>query len=77
MIEPAVEEADEEVIQDGEDPRGPDGVVCADVGHDGDFGGERHVRGEEDPEEAGDGATLGPFVEGVEDHFVAAVRISG
>ncbi|KAH9875709.1 hypothetical protein IAQ61_003173 [Plenodomus lingam] len=72
----AVEEADEEVVEQSEEPGGADGVVCADVGEDCNFGGEGHGGGEEGAEEEGERAGGGPVFEWVEDEFVAAVGIS-
>ena len=56
LVEVAVEEADGEVVGDRQDPGGADGVVGADVGYDGDFGGEADVREEELAEEGGEGS---------------------
>jgi hypothetical protein len=61
VIEPAVEEADEEVVEDGEEPGGADGVVGANVGHDGYLGGERHVGHDEGEEETCEGAFEDPI----------------
>jgi hypothetical protein len=67
VIEPAVEEADQKVVEYGEDPGRSDGVVGTDVGHDGDFGGKRHVGGEESHEETGERTALEPVLEWVKD----------
>lgn len=75
VVEPAVVKSDQEVVEDGEDPGGANGVVCTDVSHDGDFGGEGHVGGEEDHEKTGKRAASEPVFERIKDQFVAAVGI--
>ena len=76
MVEPAVEEADEEVVHHGEEPGGANGIVGADVGHDGDFRSEWHGGAYEGAEELCEGAVAEPVAEGVKDEFVTAVCVS-
>lgn len=51
VVEVAVEPADEEVIEYGEDPGRTNGVVCADVRQDGDLGHEGHLGRDEAAEQ--------------------------
>lgn len=67
VVQRAVEEADQEVVHDGEGPGGADGVVGADVCHDGDFGRQGDVGEEEVEEETCEGAFEDPVSERVED----------
>jgi hypothetical protein len=76
VIERSVKETDEEIVDHCEDPGGSDGVVGANVGHDSNLGGKRHVGHEEGEKEARERAFEDPLVERVEDEFVAAVSIS-
>ena len=43
LVDVALEPADDEVVGNGHDPGGADGVVSADVGDDIDFGSDGHV----------------------------------
>ena len=75
VVQVAVEPADQEVVGHGEDPGAADGVVGADVGHDGDLGHEGHVAGDEFAEERRDGPARGPVAEWLEDEFRAAIGV--
>ena len=75
VVQEAVEPADGEVVDDGEDPGAGDGVVGADVGHDGDLAGQRHAREHEVLEQRRQRALEHPVLERVEDELRAAVRV--
>lgn len=75
FVEVAVEPADGEVVGRGHDPGRADGVVGADVGDDGDFGGEADVGEEETTEERGEGTFVHPFAHGMEEQLVAAIGV--
>ena len=75
MVEVAVQPAGQEVVGECEDPGGAEGVVGADVGHDGQFGGEGHAGGPKAEEEFGEGSAGGPVADGVEDEFAATVGV--
>jgi hypothetical protein len=75
LVEVAVEPADGEVVGRGHDPGRADGVVGADVGDDGDLGGEADLREEEAAEERGEGPLVDPLAHRVEEQLVAAVGV--
>jgi hypothetical protein len=75
VVERTVEEANEEVVEDCEEPGRPDGVVGTNVGHNRDLGGKRNVGEDKGKEEAGEGALPDPVAQGIEDELVATVSI--
>lgn len=75
MIQSAIEPTDDAVVEQGQDPGGADGVVRADVSHDGQFRGQRHVTGDEVPEERGQRAFCEPLCKGVKDQLGASIGI--
>lgn len=66
---------DDDVVRKSHDPGGTNGVISPNVGNDIDFRGNGHVGAEEFAPEGGKWTTHGPKSDGVEDEFVAAVRI--
>ena len=75
FVEVAIEPADSEIVGECHDPGCADGVVCTDIGDDGDFGGEADVAEEKTSEEFCEGTLVDPFADGVEKEFVAAVGV--
>ena len=76
MIQPPIQPTHEEVIQQSQQGRRPNSIVCADITHDSDFGTERHVFvAQETLEEGRDDAHGPPVFDGVEEEFGAAVGV--
>jgi hypothetical protein len=43
VIQPTIEETNQKVVEQGQDPRRTEGIVCANVSHDGDLRRQWHV----------------------------------
>ena len=70
-----LQEADDEVVRERQQPGGPDGVVRADVGDDGELGRYPHVGREEAAEKRRERPAEEPVPDRVEEELVAAVRV--
>ena len=68
-------QAADDVVDDGEGEADRDGVVGADIGDDGEFGGDLDVGTEEGAEKRCQGTAHWPVDQRVEDQLVAAVCV--
>ena len=75
MINRVLEPANQQVVDERQRYRRCHGIVCANIGEDGDFGGNLDVAEDEAPEEGSEGALIWPFVEWIEHQFIAAVCV--
>lgn len=75
MIRVAVEPTGNEVVGKREDPRRANGVVGADVSHDGELGAERHPGEDKVAEERSEGTAGEPVAEWLEDELGAAIGV--
>ena len=71
----AVKPTDQKVICQRQEPGGANGVVGADVSHDGQFAWQWHVGAHEHSEERGERTFSEPVAKGVEDQFAAAIGV--
>jgi hypothetical protein len=76
VVQRAVEEADDEVVQHRENPSRAQGVISSNVGQNRQLGGQRNVGHDESAKQLREGALEYPVLEGVEDEFVATVSVS-
>ena len=75
VVQVAVEPADDKIVGQREDPGRRDGVVRADVGHDGQLAGQRHAAAQKPAEQRREGPAHEPVLERVEQQLRAAVRV--
>ncbi len=75
FVEIAVEPSDGEVIGSRHDPGCANGIVCTDIRHDGDFGGEPDVGKQELAEKRRERSFPDPHAHRVEQEFVASIRV--
>jgi hypothetical protein len=75
VVERAIEEANEEIVENREEPGRSEGVIGTDIGHDSELRRKRNIGEDEGKKEAGEGALPDPLAQRIKDELVATVSV--